>query len=83
MFRLIRQASTELGISLRTSTRTEAWAPMLSMPAHMPVLRIKPLNVDALTGFPIEYSLARNRAEAIQLSIDFNEYGVCDHDAEG
>jgi GntR family phosphonate transport system transcriptional regulator len=58
-------------------------ARQLSMPAHMPVLRIKTLNVDALTGCPIEYSLARNRAEAIQLRIDFNGYGVCEHDAEG
>lgn len=29
------------------------------------------------TGQPVEYSLARNRAEALQLSIDFEPNGAC------
>lgn len=52
-------------------------ARMLCMPAHLPVLRIKTLNVDSATGQPVEYSLARNRAEALQLRIDFEPNGAC------
>ena len=55
-------------------------ARQLSMPAHMPVLRIKTLNVDRDTGKPVEYSLARNRAEAIQLRMDFKHEGGSQHE---
>lgn len=54
-------------------------ARLLCMPAHHPVLRIKTLNVDSASGTPVEYSLARNRAEAIQLRIDFNDNGETSH----
>ncbi|MCL7419714.1 MAG: phosphonate metabolism transcriptional regulator PhnF [Methylobacter sp.] len=43
---------------------------LLAMPRHLPVLRIKTVNVDRNTQQPIEYSLARFRADRAQISID-------------
>ncbi|MDF1584538.1 MAG: phosphonate metabolism transcriptional regulator PhnF [Methyloprofundus sp.] len=43
---------------------------LLSMPRHLPVLRVKTVNIDAVAQKPIEYSLARFRSDRAQLSID-------------
>ncbi|MBK6618679.1 MAG: phosphonate metabolism transcriptional regulator PhnF [Nitrosomonas sp.] len=43
---------------------------LLAMPRHMPILKIKTINIDRNTQQPIEYSLARFRADRSQVSID-------------
>ncbi|MDO9163313.1 MAG: phosphonate metabolism transcriptional regulator PhnF [Methylococcaceae bacterium] len=43
---------------------------LLAMPRHLPVLRVKTVNVDVKTQKPIEYSLARFRADRAQISIN-------------
>jgi GntR family phosphonate transport system transcriptional regulator len=43
-----------------------AW---LAMPHNRPVLRVKSLNVDAHSGAPIEYAIARFRADRLELRI--------------
>lgn len=45
-------------------------ARMLSMPQNRPVLRIKSINVDVRDDTPVEYAIARFRADRIQLRIN-------------
>ncbi|PKM38516.1 MAG: phosphonate metabolism transcriptional regulator PhnF [Gammaproteobacteria bacterium HGW-Gammaproteobacteria-10] len=47
---------------------------LLAMPRHLPVLRVKTVNIDQGSGQPIEYSLARFRADRAQISIDLNDF---------
>lgn len=44
-------------------------ASLLQMPRQQPVLRVKSLNTDSLTGRPVEYALARWRADLVQLHL--------------
>jgi len=44
-------------------------ASLLNMPRQMPVLRVKSLNLDAVSSKPIEYAVTRFRGDATQLSI--------------
>lgn len=44
-------------------------AERLQMPHHLPVLRVKSLNIDVLHETPLEYALTRFRADRIQLNI--------------
>lgn len=44
-------------------------AGQLRMPRHLPVLRVKSLNVDASTGRPVEYAVTRFRGDAVQLNV--------------
>ncbi len=45
-------------------------ASLLAMPAHMPVLRVKSVNVRDRDGTPVEYALTRFRADRMQLRIN-------------
>jgi len=45
-------------------------AKMLGMPQNQPVLRVKSVNVDDRDGTPVEYAIARFRADRIQLRIN-------------
>ncbi|MDF1582772.1 MAG: phosphonate metabolism transcriptional regulator PhnF [Methyloprofundus sp.] len=47
-------------------------AVLLVMSSHQPILRVKTLNRDEVTGLPIEYALARFRADRTQLSINID-----------
>lgn len=42
----------------------------LAMPQNRPILRVKSVNVDAITGQPVEYAITRFRADRIQLRIN-------------
>ncbi len=44
-------------------------AKYLQMPANAPVLRVKSVNVDAVSGKPVEYAVTRFRADRVQLNI--------------
>lgn len=44
-------------------------ASLLAMPAHLPVLRVKSVNVRERDGAPLEYALTRFRADRMQLRI--------------
>lgn len=44
-------------------------ASLLAMPGHMPVLRVKSVNVRDRDGAPVEYALTRFRADRMQLRI--------------
>lgn len=44
-------------------------ADLLQMPRHLPVLRVKSLNIDVLYETPLEYALTRFRGDRIQLHI--------------
>jgi GntR family phosphonate transport system transcriptional regulator len=46
-------------------------ARVLSMPQNRPVLRVKSVNVDDVTGVPVEYAITRFRADIVQLSVTF------------
>lgn len=46
-------------------------ASLLNMPQHLPVLRVKSLNVDLDTNSAIEYAVTRFRSDRIQLSVNF------------
>jgi GntR family transcriptional regulator, phosphonate transport system regulatory protein len=45
-------------------------ATALMMPVNQPVLRVKSVNVDPRDGAPLEYSVARFRADRLQLRFD-------------
>ena len=45
-------------------------ASLLSMPRHVPVLRVKSLNLNNKTNIPVEYAVTRFRGDAAQLSIN-------------
>lgn len=45
-------------------------AKRLNMPRHIPVLRVKSLNVNASDGWPVEYVVTRFRGDAVQLSVE-------------
>jgi GntR family phosphonate transport system transcriptional regulator len=45
-------------------------AKTLGMPQNRPVLRVKSVNVDDRDGTPVEYAIARFRADRIQLRIN-------------
>lgn len=44
-------------------------ASLLSMPRHVPVLRVKSLNLDVETSQPVEYAVTRFRGDAAQLFV--------------
>lgn len=44
-------------------------ASLLAMPRHLPVLRVKSVNVDSRDGAPVEYGLTRFRADRMQLHV--------------
>jgi GntR family phosphonate transport system transcriptional regulator len=57
--------------SLVTATMPiPADATALMMPLNQPVLRVKSVNVDPRNGAPLEYSVARFRADRLQLRLD-------------
>ena len=45
-------------------------ARLLQMSRHMPLLRMKNINVDEISAIPVEYAVARARADAIQVRVD-------------
>lgn len=42
----------------------------LNMPANAPVLRVKSVNCDKLSGVPLEYAITRFRADRVQLEVN-------------
>ncbi|MDT8405861.1 MAG: phosphonate metabolism transcriptional regulator PhnF [Methylococcales bacterium] len=64
-FRPVRQSST-----ISATLPLDDDGLQLSMPRNQPVLRVKTVNIDAVSQLPIEYSLARFRSDRAQISID-------------
>ncbi len=61
----VRQSST-----ISASLPLDDDSLQLVMPKNLPVLRVKTVNIDAVSQLPIEYSLARFRSDRAQISID-------------
>lgn len=73
---LHRFIKNKLGIELnRTTSLITAMLPQgddarhLNMPANAPVLRVKSVNCNKVTGMPLEYAITRFRADRIQLEV--------------
>lgn len=69
-FKQMGLTPVRLGSTVSASLPLDEDGLLLSMPRHLPVLRIKTVNIDAQSQLPIEYSLARFRADRAQISIN-------------
>ena len=47
-------------------------ARLLQMPQRLPVLRVKTVNVEVNSGIPVEYVVARTRADTVQIRVELD-----------